>query len=661
MEENKNLENLENNENRENKEKQVENTEKKTAADLILERLQNRKENNSEKSENLEKLRELQEVVKNEAVKDEQEETEEEEEQVKKQMPNYKEFTREQMVARFEELLAQPIEDVKKELDILCDNYYTRRNAEIIEKRDEFVKNGGKKEEFVVEEDETEKKFKELYEKFKSAKQEYNQRKQAEEERNAEIKQRIIDNIEGLIEKGETLKKTFDELHQLQDEWRNTGSVPQKLEKQLNDKYYFTLQKFYDWVKINKELRDMDLQRNLELKTKICEEAEALLIEPKITVAYKKLQKLQKRWSEIGPVPREHKEAIWQRFRETVSIINKRHYDYFQNLKKQQQDNLKAKELLCEEAEKIADGEYKTSSEWRKKTEEMNELMTLWRLIGFAPKKYNNQIFERFITARKKFFERKNEFFQNLGEELEKNLELKKELIAKAEEIKESTDWGKATKICIDLQNKWKDIGPVPNAVKDEIWEQFKNACNYFFDRKREYYATRKERELENLKKKEELIEKIKNYKPSDDPEENLKALQQFKSEWTEIGFVPIKEKDRVNKEYRNAISELLKLLDLDDEKQREIELKHKIENILASNDPKYRLKQEIERTKNRIDKIHNEVVTLENNMRFFIKSKNSEEILKNFENKIEKLKKQEDFLNKTLVEYFKALKSLQK
>jgi len=659
MQENNNPMNTENKdeirkENIQNKE------EKKTAADLILKKLEDLK-NNSEKKEGLD-LKKINEEVKKEAKPDteiEDSDVEKDEEKTNN-LPNYKEYSRQQLIERLNELFQQENIDLK-EVEIIKNTFYTKRNAEIIEKRNKFVEEGGKKEEFKHEEDHLDEVFKVLLEKYKNLKREIHEKEIAQQERNLEIKNQIIDKIEGLIEKGETLHNTFEELHKLQDEWKNTGAIPQKEEKALNERYNFTLQKFYDWVKINKELRDFDLKRNLDLKENLCVEAEALLIEPKITIAYKKLQNLYKRWNEIGPVPREYADSIYKRFKEVSSTINKRHYDYFQRIKKEQKDNLKAKELLCEEAEKIAEKEYEKSVDWRKKSEEIDELMKLWRLIGFAPKRYNNQIFERFITARKKFFEKKKLFYQTFTEELEKNLKLKKELIAKVEKLKDSEDWQNTSKKIIEIQKKWKNIGPVPKENKDEIWKEFNEHCNYFFEKMREFNKGRKEREKENLKKKEELIEKIKNFEVLENQDDNIEALKAFQNEWNEIGFVPFKEKNKIYAEYQKSISELMKKMSIDDKKYKEFEIQQKIDNILSSNDPKYKLRKEIEFIKNKIDKLHNETLTIENNLRYFIESENSSPLLDNLKNKVEKLKKQKENYEIKLVEYFKALKSLNK
>ncbi len=676
------MENLENNnsENQENKETDNENNNKEEkstensgneqnskkkvqAADLILKQLKKIKQGDYK---DLRKIGQEIENSKSESkqVSDLQEDDKEEEKKQnnkKDDNPNFNKYSRKELVEEFQQLLNKPFDEIKEQAEIIKNIFYKKRNSEIYEKKQKFVDEGGNPDEFKPDTDQIDENFKNAYNKFRELKQQRNEQIEAEQQRNLNLKYQIIDKIEELIKKGETLNKTFDEFHALRDEWNKIGPVDQSEAKTLLEKYNFTLQKFYDWVKINKELRDFDLKRNLEQKIKLCEEAELLLLEPKIVKAYKKLQDLHQRWREIGPVPKEQKENVWNRFKESSSIINKRHYEYFQDIKKRQQDNLKAKELLCEEAEKIAEKDYKSSKQWRIKTGEINELMKLWRLIGFAPKKYNNQIFERFISARKNFFEKKHKFYQKFTEILEKNLQLKEGLIVEAENAKDNTDWKKTSNFFIKLQERWKEIGPVPRSKKDEIWKKFNSICDYFFDKKREYFKNKKLKEEENLKLKNKLIEDINNAKLDDTPENNLKTLQNFQKKWSEIGFVPFKNKDEIYDKYKKAIDEKFKNLDIDQNKRKKIEYKQKIKKIKSSNKSSDKLRDEIDKVKNQIDTLNNEIITLENNLSFFVKSKNSEQLLDNLKTKLKNLKEKKQTQQDLLVELSKAYKQSQK
>lgn len=677
MDENKNLENLDNNqsenkemiENQQDKseEKVVKQEKKKTAADLILERLQKFKEGGEDDKKNIQELKEIEKEVKTIAQPDTVEEKDDDESEltVKKdevvEMPNYNDFSRPQLVEIFRELLSEPLDKIADRAEVIKNTFYKKRNAEINERKQKFIEEGGNPTEFKADFDDTDNEFKAEFDKYRLLKQTRNEQIEAEQQRNLNLKNEIIEKIEALINKGETLNKTFDEFHALRDQWNEVGLVSQNDAKTLLEKYNFTLQKFYDWVKINKELRDLDLKRNLDQKIKLCEEVEALIIEPKIVKAYRKLQNLHERWKEIGPVPNEQREEIWNRFKEISSLINKKHYEYFQEIKQQQVDNLRAKELLCEEAEKISEGDYQKSKMWQIKTDEINELMKLWKLIGFAPKKDNNDIFERFITARKQFFDRKQAYYQSYTEILEKNLQQKEELIVEAENAKDNTNWKQTTDLFVKLQKNWKEIGPVPNAKRDEIWERFNKVCNYFFEKKRDHFKNRKEEEEKNLTLKQELIENIKSIELSKTPEENLKDLQEFQKQWSEIGYVPFKHKDAIYKEYKETIDAKFKELNISFEKRREFENKNRIDNLLSSDKADYKLRYEIDKVKNDISDLNNEIITLENNLSFFVKSKNSQGILDNFNKKIDKLKAKKEEHEALLVTLSKAYKETQK
>lgn len=679
MDENKNLENI-NQENSETAKEQtsvesesneitenIEVPKKKTAADLIIQTIEQKKIEKSSSVEKIQELRKIQEEIQSKAEPDTLEEDlsdddddvneHKNDEKSDKILVNYNDFTREELVSKFEELTKNPIEIIIDECELIKNTFYKKRNAEILEKRNLFVEEGGKKEDFIINPDEIDDTFKSLYDKFKDLKHQRTEKIHTEKQRNLEQKNSIILKIEDLIEKGETLNKTFDEFHKLRDEWDTVGEVSQAETKNLLEKYNFTLQKFYDWVKINNELRDFDLKRNLDLKTKLCEETEALIIEPRVTKAYNKLQKFHEKWKEIGPTANDQKDEIWNRFKEASSIINRKHYNYFQQIKQQQADNFKAKELLCDEAEKIAEGKYEKSVEWQEKTEEMNELMKLWKLIGFAPKKFNNQIFERFISARKSFFESKHLFFQNYSDVLEKNLKLKEQLLIDADNAKDQTDWKKTTDFFVQLQNNWKKIGPVPKAKKDEIWQKFNETCNVFFEKKRDYFKNRKSNEDSNLKLKEEVIEKVKNFVSTENPEEDLKIIQDLQKQWSDIGYVPLKQKDNLYKDFKNAINEKLKALDINPQRKSDLDFKSRIDNMINSENSYAKIRYEIEKVKNKIADIHSEIITLENNISFFVKSKNAEEFINNFNKKIEQLKQKKQNNEKTLLDLIKAMK----
>lgn len=634
-----------------------EETQKKTAADYILEKLK------KDSNDKLQDYKELHEQISSQAIKEENiEDVDEAQRDVEEnyddlETENYFEISMEQLVEEFEKLVNNLNETNVKKAERIRNIYHTRRNKQIQEKQ----LHASETKTTEPEEDTLHKKFKEIHERYKALKNEINQRKEAKLQRNTERKFEIINAIEQIVEKGEYNKNVVEEFRKLREEWEQIEEIDPKKQKELNEKYEQALQKFYSWKKISEELRELDFRKNYEQKIKLCEEAEALLIEPKIVRAYKKLQILKQRWSNIGPVPKEHREDLLNRFKEVEKIINKRYYEYFQEIRKQQQENLKAKELLCEEAEKIANGEYNTSAEWKKKNEELDELLKLWKMIGFAPKKYNNSIFERFIAARKKFFEAKREFFSKYFSNLEENYNRKLELVKIAEENKDRTDFDEATKIYIDIQNKWKEIGPVPNAKKDEIWKRFNDACNYFFERKRQAQNTKYQEELNNLKLKQEILDQLRKFEIQGTPEESLKQLQELQKKWLEIGHVPLKEKNKLNEEYRKVLDQIYEKLNVQkDSVSVQESSEQRIAKLLNSDNAKKKLRTEIDRIKNKIDNINNDIIKLENNMRFFVKTQTAEGILKNFKEKIDRLNDSKADYEKYLQMLIKAYRELQ-
>ena len=423
----------------------------------------------------------------------------------------------------------------------------------------------------------------------------------------------------------------------MQQRWREIGPVPQANLNDLWETYHHHVQNFYDYVKINKELKDLDLKKNLEEKITLCERAEELLIEPSIIVAFKKLQKFHNQWREIGPVPNENRTEIWERFKEVTSKINKRHQEHFESLRDEQKANLEAKKALCESAEELAARVNSTAKEWNKASKEMIELQKVWKTIGFAPKKDNNKIYDRFRAACDTFFNSKREFYQEAREDQQNNLQLKTDLCIQAEGLKESSEWKKATEELINLQKRWKEIGPVPRKHSDELWKRFRAACDFFFERKSKHFATVDSKYEDNLKAKEELIDQIVAYKVTDNVEESLKVLKEFQRRWAEIGFVPLKKKDELQRKYREAVNKHFEDLKIDNSKKNILKFKTKIDTIQGN--PKMENKMRFERDKlfNQLKQLENDIVLWENNIGFFAKSKNADQLIKDVERKIEK------------------------
>ena len=642
---------------------------KLSAADILLQKLAQRKAQNEESISASDVTQVYQQIkngtpIVNTDYQDEEES--QEEEQIKEQEPkeNYAEMSKSQLLETLKKLVeSDDIIGIQNDVETIKSLFYKKHNAEKEEAKQKLVENGYEEKDFKFS-DPDEEIFKENYAKFREKRNKYAQEQENLKLKNLEKKREIISAIEKLVNSQETLNKTFDEFKNLQAQWREIGLVPQAEAKKLWDDYKYQEQRFYDYVKINKELRDLDLRKNTEQKIQICEHAEELLLEPKIVKAFKELQKLHEQWREIGPTVQEHREDLWERFKQATAKINKKHQEFFENLKKEQENNYQAKTLLCDKAEEIVESEYASQKDWDAKSKEILELQKIWKMIGFAPKKFNTKVYERFRAACDKFFDKKRDFYSQNKEEQENNLQLKTDLCLQAESLKDSTDWKKTTDIYINLQKKWKTIGPVAKKYSDEIWQRFRAACNAFFENKQKYFSGIDQEQENNLKLKNELIEEIENFKFSDNDEQNLAELKKLQNRWSQIGHVPIKQKDNVQERYRKAIDEQFGKLNIDETKRNEEKIKSLIDSV--KNNPKVRdaqekLRAEKERLKNRVEQLNGKINQWENNLGFFAKSKNAEAMIADFRKKMEKTKSEAESLGKQIKMLGKAIADIAK
>lgn len=552
---------------------------------------------------------------------------------------DYSKFSKAELVHKLNEiLLNKSIEKVRLSVESIKINFYKKHKVETdaVRKNAEEAGLNGEEAILAMEPDPLEESLKDLLKRYRDLKSEFNHKLESEKQRNLQEKYKIIDEIKELVNCKESINDTFQQFRELQNKWRAIGVVPQANLKDLWDTYHHFVEIFYDYIKINKDLRDLDLKKNLELKLSICEKAEELILEPSIIRAFKTLQKLHESWREVGPVPNEMKTDIWERFKAITSKINKKHQDYFENLKLTQKKNLESKTILCERAEEININAVKSPKEWEQMYQEMIELQKIWRTIGFAPKKDNNRIYNRFRAACDNFFNHKREFFAQNKEEQLNNLQLKTDLCMQAESLKDSTEWKAATEDLINLQKKWKEIGPVPRKQSDIIWKRFRAACDHFFNHKSQYFDTIDSKYEENYKLKLEIIGEIENYSASENSEENFQKLKDFQRRWSEIGFVPLKAKEEIQKKYREAINKQFDNLKIDESKKNILRFKNKIENI--SHKPKGENKLRFERDKyiNKLKQIENDIVVWENNIGFFAKSKNAESMIAEVQRKIQ-------------------------
>lgn len=481
--------------------------------------------------------------------------------------------------------------------------------------------------------------FKHLYSLFKKEKAEYARKQEEERAANLVTKQALVEELKQLVDKQEDVSATFPEFRVIQTRWRETGPVPATAFRDLNDTYQFYVEKFYDKVQINRDMRDLDFRKNLEAKTKFCEEAEKLSEDENVVDAFKELQKLHEMWKEFGPVAKEFRESIWERFKAATAKINKNYQAYFEGQKEQHAENLKAKTALCEKVEAIVAREDISSSEWGTLTKEIEEIQKEWKSIGYASKKDNQKIYARFREANDKFFERKRVYYAEYKDGMSANVERKLAIVERAEALKDSTEWKKTTEALIELQKEWKEIGAVPRKKAEALWKRFRAACDEFFARKQENAAS-ESGYRENLRAKKALIEEIKALEPSEDKALMKDLLQSYQEKWNAIGFVPFREKEAITKAYRDAVAE----------KFGDLKSGSRQGGRGASAKPARTLSEK-DKLIQQYNRLQQEVQTCENNIGFFASSKNSAPLIAQMEEKIEDYRKQLKELEEKIVE----------
>jgi hypothetical protein len=504
-----------------------------------------------------------------------------------------------------------------------------------------FIEEGGVKEEYVHAEDETEIQFRTAFDIYRERKNKFNDEQEKLKQDNLVQKQHIIENLKLLINSEETLKKTYDDFKILQDKWKEIGQVPRTENNNLWQNYHFLVEKFFDKVKINKELKDLDLKKNMEAKMILCEKAEELLIEPSILISFKKLQEYHDEWKSIGPVPQDKKDDIWDRFKTASDQINQRRHEFYESQHEQMESNLLAKNALCDKAEQIIATEYNTVKDWQDASNQITELLKIWKTVGHAPRKQNDEVWARFKTYLDAFYAVKSEYFNKVKDEQTNNLNLKIELCLQAESIKERNDWKNATTELLNLQKRWKEIGPVHRRNQDKIWKRFRAACDEFFSKKEAFFSTINENEGSNLLLKEALIEKARNFQFGEDRNENLQNLKDFQREWSEIGHIPMKDKDRLHNEFRSIINGYFDKLRVNSMEASAMNYRNKIENLKENGDAKQILYKEKSFISNKISKIKEDINLWENNIGFLAHSKQADILKNEFAKKIENAKQE--------------------
>jgi hypothetical protein len=543
--------------------------------------------------------------------------------------------TKAQLVALFAQLLEEkPIQNLRRDAEAIKVAFYKLHRADVETARKAYLDAGGDPEAFEASADDEETRLKELIRQYRLRRDEFLANLESAKENNLKIKLEIIEELKALVNGSETLGHTFNAFRELQQRWRDTGPVPLTHVKDLWETYNHHIENFYSYIKINKELRDLDLKKNYEAKLALCEEAEALVLEPSIVTAFHKLQKLHDEWRETGPVANEFKEAIWERFREASSRINKRHQQYFDDIKEEQNKNLELKEQLCAQTEALAAEPYTTRKEWNKASDKLLEIQKVWKTIGFAPKKNNTRVYERFRTACDGFFEAKRGFYGQLKTEMEHNLQLKNEICELAESMQESEDWKKTSDELIALQKRWKEIGPVPRRYSDVVWKRFRAACDKFFEKKNTHFAGVEGDYKENLERKRALLAEAeaKGFEGL-----TFEDIKEFQRKWSEVGFVPIKQKEAIQKQYKDIVDKMFNTLRGGERERSMDKFRNRVTSLKTSGDK--RLRFEREKLYNKVKQLEADIATLENNIGFFGTSKNAEAMVADVRDKIERAK----------------------
>lgn len=547
-------------------------------------------------------------------------------------------FTKESILNRLKELAKNAEEASKQELDNLKQTFYKLHNTELEADKKLFMENGGTEEDFMPKTDELEGEFKSIMGDIKSKRSQLAADLEKQKEENLTIKLSIIDKLKELVESPEDTNKSYNEFKKLQQQWNEIKLVPQAKANELWKSYQHYVEKFYDILKLNNEFRDYDFKKNLEIKIRLCESAEKLAEEEDVVSAFHQLQKLHQEFRDTGPVAKELRDEIWNRFKAASTAVNRRHQQHFEELKESEQQNLDQKTVICEIVEGIDYNVLKTFAAWEEQTQEIIALQAKWKTIGFAPQKMNVKIFERFRKACDEFFKKKGDFFKSLKAGMNENLEKKKELCEKAEALKESTDWKETSEILTKLQKEWKTIGPVQKKYSDAVWQRFISACDYFFEQKNKATSSQRSVEVDNLKKKKSIIEQLVAIDDSMETEEAEQLVRELMKEWGTIGHVPFKEKDKIYKQYHTAIDQLFERFNISVSKKKLSNFKSSIGDM-EKDGPQglYREREKLMRTR---ENMKNELLTYENNIGFLTaSSKKGNSLLTEINRKVDKLK----------------------
>lgn len=570
--------------------------------------------------------------------------------QVENESPAREYSSKQQVVERAKAIAESGDKGDRQELDLLKSLFYKFHNIELQEAHKEYIEAGGDPEQFVPQIDPLEPEFRAAMQTIREHRATIQEEQERIKAQNLKRKLEILERIQQMASTPEEANQTFEEFKALQAEWKELKAVPAEKATELWKNYQLYVEKFYDLLKLGHELRDYDFRKNLEVKTRLCEQAEALAEETDVIQAFNQLQSLHQEWKETGPVAKELREEIWTRFKNASTVINKRHQEHFEAIKATEEENLRQKTSLCERLEAICTDTLKTFADWDTVTKQIIDLQTEWKKIGFAPQKMNTAIFERFRKGCDAFFGQKAQFFQNMKEELNSNLAKKKELVEKAEALTDSTDWKTTGDTLVKLQKQWKEIGAVPRKYSDALWKRFVGACDHFFEAKQAATADVRNEEKANMQSKQSIIEQLQALAEQEEGNiiQKVKELQQ---QWNEIGHVPFREKDRLYKEYRAICDRIYDAFGASQAKKRLNNFRTNIAQKMEKDGGS--LAQEKQRMMRAYERMRDEIKTYENNLCFLTtSSKKGNTLVETMRKKMDKLR---DELN-LLAEKIKAV-----
>ena len=553
---------------------------------------------------------------------------------------DYSAMSRDELLAALDMLLQEDVSRIRNRASAIRNQFNTLNKEVERQAAEKFVAEGGNKDEFQYTNDSVAQQFYKLYDDYRARRQHRQEEIEAQKVRNLEGKQALLDELRALIAKDEeSIKQTYDEFNAIQEKWKGIGDVPRESMNDLWQNYHFLIEQFFNKVKINKELRMLDLKRNLEQKIQLCERAEELIVETSVVKAFKALQELRAQWKEIGPVPTEQNEETWNRFNAAANQIDERRREYYDQRKEELDQNLLAKQALLEKANELTQELPKSTKEWNDTTAALDELLKLWKSIGPVPREQNETIWGQFKGIIDKHYADKKLHFGQIRDEQTENYNKKVDLCLRAEAIAKREDWKNATEELLQLQAEWKAIGATSRKVSDKIWHRFRSACDEFFAKKGEYFKDIRSNESDNLAKKLAIIEEIKGHEFGEDKDENLNAIKDFQRRWSEIGHVPMKEKDRVQKEYRTLINGIFEKLKISAREAEEASYRERIRNF--SGDAKRFVSNERQELLDKIEKLRADVKLWENNLGFLASSKQADLLKQEFEKKMQATRQQ--------------------